>query len=156
LCEFDRELSSADVHHLHGREFAVRSHLGRGLALLSAGDAGQAAEACRRALDLYPVHPESHLGLALALAALESTEAAAAEIAKAEEALPVLARARPFEASVVLASVRVVRGQNDEAVAALATLLDNPASAWTLPIDPLLRPLREHAGFKTILDRLAA
>ncbi len=158
LCEFDRELSTADLHHLHGREFAVRSHMSRGLALRAAGAADQAAAACRRALDLYPVHPESHLGLALALADLGSAEAADAEITKAEEAIPVLSRTRPFEASTLLASIRVVRGQNDEAVTSLSALLDtaHAASAWSLPIDPLLRPLRDRAGFRAVLDRVAA
>jgi DNA-binding winged helix-turn-helix (wHTH) protein/tetratricopeptide (TPR) repeat protein len=157
LCEFDRELSNADLHHLHGREFAVRSHLGRGLAMLSTGAADEAAAACRRALELYPLHPESHLGLALALTALGSARAATAEIAKAEEALSVLARARPFEAATLSASMCVVRGQHDEAVTTLAALIDtaHPAAAWSLPIDPLLQPLRKDEGFRAILDRLA-
>jgi hypothetical protein len=159
VCEFDRELSAIDLHHLHGREFAIRSRVGRGLALLALGAADQAAAACRRALDLHSAHPESHLSLALVLRALGSTDAAAVEIAKAEEALSVLARIRPFEASRLLASLRVVQARTAEAMDALrSTLLDTapPASVWAIPIDPLLRPLRVHTGFGAILDRLAA
>jgi tetratricopeptide (TPR) repeat protein len=158
VCEFDRELSAIDLHHLHGREFAIRSHVGRGLALLAQGAAEQAVAACRRALDLYSAHPESHLSLVLALRALGSTDAAAAEIAKAEEALSVLARVRPFEASRLLASLRVVQARTAEAMDVLPTLLETapPASVWSIPIDPILRPLRAHTGFGAILDRLAA
>lgn len=158
VCEFDRELSPIDLHHLHGREFAVRSHVGRGLALFEQGAAEQAAAACRQALDLDPANPDSHVGLALAFEALGDTEGAEAEFTRAEDALPALNRTRPSEALILQGALHTSQGRHDEAIEALSTLLEtaHPSSAWSVPVDPLLQPLRQHAGFRAILERIAA
>jgi tetratricopeptide (TPR) repeat protein len=159
LVEFDREAALAEPHRLYGREYAMCAQHARGAALLRAKRPGQAAASLRRALDLYPSHAPSHLGLATAL--VESGETAEAErsFLRAEEALAVLTRARPVEAGLVRSQALATRGRLSEAVAALDTLIGQAPAGfafWTLPVEPLLAQLHSTEGFKGVLTRLSA
>jgi hypothetical protein len=51
-----------------------------------------------------------------------------------------------------------VQGRTDEAVQSLNLLLDRPDvpfSGWTIPIEPLLEPLRRDSQFEQVRTRLA-
>ena len=158
LVEFDREASLAEPHRLYGREYAMYAQQARGAALLAAKRHKEARDAFQRALDLYPDHAQSHIGLALASGRTDLPEKSHA-FAPAERALDVLISARPLEASLVRASLEAARGSLSEAVSTLDRLLvDAPPgfAGWSLPVEPLLAQLHSQAGFKGVLSRLAA
>jgi len=51
-----------------------------------------------------------------------------------------------------------VKDRRDEAVLALHRLLDRPESSfsgWTIPVEPLLTPLRGTPAFASVLGKLA-
>jgi len=158
LSEFDREISLTDLHHLHGRDVAIRSHLARGMALLADGRPDEATAAFRAALDLYPAHAESRVALALALRAAGAEAPARRELDAAEPSIAALARARPVDAAVVRAALLAAADRTEDAVALLDRSLQDapPVAAWSLPVEPLLRPLHGHAGFTAVLARLAS
>jgi hypothetical protein len=54
--------------------------------------------------------------------------------------------------------LRTLRGDVTGALAALTTLLerpDLPFSGWTIPIEPLLAPARQHADYERVRRQLA-
>jgi hypothetical protein len=64
---------------------------------------------------------------------------------------------RGSEATLSEAFAHAVAERGDEAVAALHRLLDEadlPFTGWTIPIEPLLGPLHDHAGFAAVLKKL--
>lgn len=159
LVEFDREATLAEPHRLYGREYAMYARHARGVALLHAKRHDEAATSLRRALELYPQHAQSHLGLAVALQQLGSTAEGAREHQRAEDARATLARTRPIESGLVHTQALATRGRLSEAVAALDTLVEHapPGFAfWTLPVEPLLSQLASAEGFKGVLSRLAS
>src|SRR5207245_1042598 len=134
-----------EPHRLYGREYAMHALHGRGAALLRAGRIADAIDSFERALELYPHHAPTHLGLALAHRGSGSTAAAEHAIDRAEAALSTLARTRPIEAAIVGAQLLVVHGDIDAALGALGGLLREAPpgfAAWTLPVDPLLAQLK--------------
>ena len=154
LTEFDRERQLVDLHRLYGREYAMEASQGRGFALLRAGRPQDAADAFGRALELYPQSVPSHLGLAHALRA----SGLATPMRTRPSSRPITpvddpdAHRRPIEATIARAHVCRRRASCIEAADMLGRLLaDAPPgfAAWTLPIDPLLRPLR---GIPRICD----
>jgi DNA-binding winged helix-turn-helix (wHTH) protein/tetratricopeptide (TPR) repeat protein len=158
LAEFDRESKLAEPHRLYGREYAMNARCGRGAALLRAERAGEAVESFRRALDLYPDHAPSHLGLAAALGQIGSAAEAAAASERAQSSLPVLERAQTIEAGRVRALVLASQGRLAEAVETLGRLIESAPpgfACWTLPVEPFLTQLSGFKGFATILERLA-
>ena len=51
-----------------------------------------------------------------------------------------------------------VRGKQEDAIAALHRLLDKAElsfSGWTIPVEPLLAPLRNTPAFHGVMSRLA-
>ena len=82
--EFQREIASG-TGQLYAPEFAMNAHDGAGFASLRDGD-GQAAavEHFRRALELFPEHARSLVGLGAALAASGDSAGAEAAFARAE------------------------------------------------------------------------
>ncbi len=51
-----------------------------------------------------------------------------------------------------------VRGRQPDAIAALHRLLDKAElsfSGWTIPVEPLLAPLRQTPAFQSVLTKLA-
>ena len=158
LAEFDRELLVADPHRLYGREYAITTLHGRGVALLHANRPDDALRELRRALELYPMHAQSRLAVALAHRALGDESAARAETARVEEALNTLTRHRPLEAAVVRALLLVVCGQYDEAIGTLVgAVRDAPPgfAGWILPVEPLLAPVRRNQRFNELRRLLA-
>ena len=158
LEEFDRELLVAEPRRLYGREFAMNAHHGRGLSFVAAGRFPEAREAFQRALELYPDHGPSLLGLVHASSHLNDERAAAVARADVDQAISTLMRSRPIEAAVLRAKALVADGSPDAAVQTLDRLLaDAPPgfAGWTLPIEPFLRQLTGHEGFAGTLRRLA-
>jgi tetratricopeptide (TPR) repeat protein len=158
LVEFDRESTLAEPHRLYGREYAMNALCGRGAAQLRAKRAGEAVESFRRALDIYPDHVPSHLGLAAALRQTGSASAADVASVRAQSSLPVLERAQPIEAARVRALVLASRGKQAETVETLVTLLANAPpgfACWTLPVEPFLAELSGSRAFATVHERLA-
>ncbi len=156
--EFERELESRDTG-IYAAEFAMDSHVGLGYAHGLEGRLDTAREMFGRALARYPRHGRSLLGLtAVSLAAGRRADAKA-YAARASEAVAELRRGgRDAEATVSQAIEHVVFGRLDEAVAALEELLvraELPFAGWTIPIEPLLRPLHGRPGFERVLARLA-
>src|SRR5687768_4490500 len=66
LLEFDREIASG-AGQLYAPEFAMNAHDGAAFAHLATGDAGAAVARFRRALELFPDHARSLVGLGTAL-----------------------------------------------------------------------------------------
>lgn len=158
IAEFDREHTLAEPHRLYGREYAMHALHGRGAALLRVNRPDHAIDSFGRALELYPSHAPSHIGLALAFRATRSTTSADAAIGGAESALVTLTRTRPLEAALVRAQTLAMRADADEAVATLGHLLQEAApgfAAWTLPVEPFLTQLKASKEFTGILEQLA-
>lgn len=158
LAEFDHELQLADVHRLYGREFTAAALHGRGLALLRVERWREAANSFRQALEQYAESASSRIGLAYACRGAGDDPAANDALTRAENAVATMAGGRPVEVDLCRAQLLSARGAPDAAVERLGRLLtDAPPgfAGWTLPIDPLLRPLHGHPGFAGVLARLA-
>lgn len=137
----------------------MNAYDGKGFAYLQTGSAEEAAESFRRALELFPEHARSLLGLGAALANGGQQEAAREAFGRAETAIDALRRGgRGSEAMLAQALLNTVLGRHDDAVSCLFSLLeraDLPFSGWTIPIEPLLAPIRETADFEPVSRRLA-
>jgi adenylate cyclase len=158
IAEFRREIEGG-ISQLYAREFSMNAHDGLGFAHLRLGEPVMAAASFEAALELYPEHARSLVGLGAAHAAAGERAAAKAAFARAGQAIDGLRRGgRAGEACLAEAFLHSVRRRPDEALAGLQRLLDRPElpfTGWTLPIEPLLAPLREHPGFQAILGALA-
>jgi adenylate cyclase len=156
--EFEREISSGSWQ-LYAPEFAMNAHDGSGFAALSIGDAGQAAVQFRCALELFPEHARSLVGLGAALASAGDASGADAAFARASAAIDSLRKGgRSSEANMAEALQHAVRNHEDRALECLTTLLDRadlPFTGWTIPIEPLFDPLRDGVAFRKIAGRLA-
>jgi len=156
--EFDRELSSGSWQ-LYAPEFAMNAHDGSGFAFLRAGDPGQAVERFERALQLFPEHARSLVGLGAAHSANGNTDAAEAAFKRSTAAVDGLRRGgRNSEAAIAEAMHHAAQGRTDAALQSLNLLLDRPDvpfSGWTIPIEPLLEPLRRDGQFEQVRMRLA-
>jgi tetratricopeptide (TPR) repeat protein len=156
--EFDREIASGPSQ-LYAPEFAMNAFDGKGFAHLQAGAAKEAAAAFRRALDLFPEHARSLVGLGAALSSAGAASEAREAYARAEVAIDALRRGgRGIEANLALALHHTVQGRHAEAIDCLYSLLeraDLPFGGWTIPIEPLLGPIRETSDFERVTRRLA-
>ena len=158
LLEFDREIVPG-VGQLYGPEFAMNAHDGAGFAHLASSDPGAAVERFRQALGLFPEHARSLVGLGGALRADGEAVAADAAFARASSAIEALRRGgRGGEAAMAEALQHAVRGRQEDAIGALHRLLDKAElsfSGWTIPVEPLLAPLRQTPAFQGVLSKLA-
>ena len=158
LLEFDREIGSGRGQ-LYAAEFAMNAHDGAGFAHLVSGDSGAAVERFRRALELFPDHARSLIGLGAALSADGARGASDSAFTNAAAAIQALRRGgRGGEATLAEALQHAVRARPDEAVASLQRLLENPElsfAGWTIPLEPLLDRLRGMPAFHAVLTRLA-
>lgn len=156
--EFARELASG-ASQLYAAEFAMNAHDGAGFAHLHAGEFGEAARAFDCALQLFPEHARSLAGLGAALAGSGDREGSGAAFARAEAAVGALRKGgRAGEAMLSAALIHAARGTQKDALECLESLLadpDLPFTGWTIPIEPLLAPLRETTAFARIAGRLA-
>jgi len=157
LLEFDREIASG-VGQLYAPEFAMNAHDGAGFAHLATGDAHAAVSRFRRALELFPDHARSLVGLGTALRRDGDRAAADEAFSRAAAAIESLRRGgRGGEAAIVEAFLLAVRDKRDEAVLALHRLLDKAESSftgWTIPVEPLLDRLRGTPAFASVLSKL--
>jgi DNA-binding winged helix-turn-helix (wHTH) protein/Tfp pilus assembly protein PilF len=158
LLEFEREIASG-AGQLYAPEFAMNSHDGAGFAKLARRDAAGAVAEFNRALALFPEHARSLVGLGVASAAQQDRAATEAAFTRASAAIEALRRGgRGAEAALAEAFLLTAKGRVDEPVAVLLRLLDNAElsfAGWTIPIEPLLGPLKATAGFPTVLSKLA-
>jgi tetratricopeptide (TPR) repeat protein len=156
--EFQRELTSG-TGQLYAAEFAMNAHDGAGFAFLRSGDAAGAVEQFGRALELFPEHARSLVGLGGALAAARDTAGANAAFNRTTAAIEALRRGgRSSEATLAEAMLHAVRGDTGRALESLTMLLDRPDmpfSGWTIPIEPLLETVRKHPDFDRVGERLA-
>jgi tetratricopeptide (TPR) repeat protein len=156
--EFQRELTSG-TGQLYAAEFAMNAHDGAGFAFLRCGDAAAAVEQFGRALELFPEHARSLVGLGGALAAARDTAGANAAFNRTTAAIEALRRGgRSSEATLAEAMLHAVRGETGRALESLTMLLDRPDmpfSGWTIPIEPLLETVRKHPDFDRVGERLA-
>jgi adenylate cyclase len=156
--EFQRELASGSWQ-LYAAEFAMNAHDGVGFACLRAGEPSQAAAAFRRALELFPEHARTLVGLAAAELAAGDAAAADAAFARATSAIEALRRGgRGSEANLSEAMYHAVRGDADRSTQALIALVDRPDlpfSGWTIPIEPLLQSVRGHDAYHHVTTKLA-
>ncbi len=158
LREFEREHASG-TRQLYAREFAMNAHDGAGFAHLDAGEPAPAIAEFTKALELFPEHARSLVGLGAARASSGDAAGAQEAFARATAAIDGLRRGgRSSEAMLAEAMHHAVRGDADRAFETLHALLDKPDmpfSGWTIPIEPLLEPLRKVPEYQRVTARLA-
>jgi len=156
--EFDRELG-VGANQLYAAEFNMNAYDGAGFAALASENASEAVAMFKRALELFPEHARSLVGLAAALTARGDNDGARVAFDHAAQAIEALRRGgRTREATMAEAFLHVVQGRSDEAILALKRLVEKPElpfSGWTAPIEPLFAPLRDRSDFREILAILA-
>ncbi|MBW8895097.1 MAG: winged helix-turn-helix domain-containing protein [Acidobacteria bacterium] len=156
--EFDREIA-VGANQLYAAEFNMNAYDGAGFAALAAGHSSDAMKMFAAALELFPEHARSLVGLACALRLSHDESGTAAAFERTGQAIEALRRGgRTREATMAEASLQVVQGRVDDAIASLKRLVDKPDlpfSGWTIPIEPLFAPLRERADFGQVLATLA-
>jgi tetratricopeptide (TPR) repeat protein len=157
--EFDRELVVGHSQ-LYAAEFAMNAYDGAGFAALADEDPAAAVPLFRRALELYPEHARSLVGLGAAHAAHGDRRAADAAFKHAVRAIEALRQGgRSSEATLAEAFHHVVCGRSHDAVDALRRLVEHPDlpfTGWTLAIEPLFASLRKTRGFQAVLATVAA
>ena len=156
--EFDREIA-VGTNQLYAAEFNMNAYDGAGFGALASGNADEAVAMFKRALELFPEHARSLVGLAAALTASREDDGARTAFNHAAKAIEALRRGgRTREATMAEAFMHAVQGRAEEAIVALKRLIDKPElpfSGWTAPIEPLFDTLRERADFRQILATLA-
>lgn len=156
--EFDRELASAGSG-IYAAEFVMNAYDGLGFARLVDGDTDGARAMFARALDVFPNHARSLLGLATACHRAGLTHEVDAGIDQAARAVGELHSGnRTAEAVIAGAFCHIVGGRPHEAIGALEQLLAKAPPGfvgWTIPIEPFFAALRSHVPFQMILSRLA-
>jgi DNA-binding winged helix-turn-helix (wHTH) protein/tetratricopeptide (TPR) repeat protein len=156
--EFQRELESGPSQ-LYAPEFAMNAYDGAGFAYLRGKEPARAVDQFNKALALFPEHARSLAGLGAALEAAGDIPAAADALARAAAAVDGLRRGgRNSEAALADAMLRAVSGKSEAALISLNALLDRPDlpfSGWTIPIEPLLEPIRKDPDFVRVSGRLA-
>jgi DNA-binding winged helix-turn-helix (wHTH) protein/tetratricopeptide (TPR) repeat protein len=156
--EFEREIAGGRSQ-LYAREFAMNAYDGLGFVHLRAGDGPASATMFHRALEPFPEHARSLVGLGAAEQLAGRRQAADEAFAQAAAAIDGLRRGgRAGEAALADAFLQTTCRRPAEAVATLRTLLDRadmPFTGWTIPIEPLLAPLHQDPGFRGVLAALA-
>lgn len=159
LREFDREIACGP-NQLYAREFEMNAHDGSGFAHLTRKDYKAAAKQFEQALALFPEHARSLVGLGAARAGAGDPAGAAEAFSRASVAIDALRRGgRGAESTLAEALLHAAQGQADRAAASLETLLKQAEMAftgWTIPIEPLLAPLRTSGSFQKVSADLAA
>ncbi|HEX6973848.1 MAG TPA: winged helix-turn-helix domain-containing protein [Vicinamibacterales bacterium] len=158
LAEFEREITIGPSQ-LYAAEFNMNAHDGAGFAALRTGHAADAVRHFNKALELYPEHARSLVGLGAALTAHGNHANAADAFARATVAIEALRRGgRSSEATLAEAFLHGANGREAQAVSAVQSLLNAPGlpfTGWTVPIEPLLEPIRTTPGFRAALTTLA-
>ena len=157
--EFSREIAGG-TGQLYGAEFLMNAYDGAGFARLRARDAKGAVRQFEQALAVFPDHARSFVGLGAALAADGRKTESAAALSKARAAIDALRRGgRSAEATIAEAFLHASAGRYDDSIGCLGTLLDRsamPFTGWTIPIEPLLEPVRDRPAFQSVIATLAS
>jgi adenylate cyclase len=159
LDEFRREIEVGPAGRIYSFQFRVDALDGRGLAYCALKRPDAAVEAFEQALAQHRGHGRSLAGLAHAhLVAGRKTDAQSA-LARTDGAVADLeSRGLKLEALLVAAMAATVRGRATDALAHLGRLLtDAPPGypGWSIPIEPLLKPLAAQPEFLPILARVS-
>jgi tetratricopeptide (TPR) repeat protein len=156
--EFEREIA-AGTTQLYAAEFAMNAWGGLGFVALHTRQAAEAVAMFERGLERYPDHTRLLTGLAAARLAQGDMRAADDVFERTTAAVETLHRnGRTADASLAEAFQHTVRGRHTEAFEALRRLIERPSppfAGWTIPIEPLLAPLRTQPGFNAVAARLA-
>ena len=161
LAECRRELDAASSasSRVWGKEFTMNAHDGCGFALLAERRFDESAAAFTKALQLFPGHARSQIGLAQCLSAAGRKAEAHAALAQAGAFITELGRGgRLLEAALLSAMAAAAHGRPTDAIGLLTRLLtDAPPGfpGWTIPIEPMFKPLHAQPEFAGILARLA-
>ncbi|MBI2833877.1 MAG: winged helix-turn-helix domain-containing protein [Acidobacteria bacterium] len=158
LHAFEREVAPGGSP-LYAREFSVAAWNGQGFVLLRRGDAAGAATMFEHALELHGRHARSLLGQVFALRRQHRNREADVVLTRARAAIDELDRGgRRAEAGLARALEHVIAARCDQATAVLDEVVGlavPPFAGWTIPIEPAFEPLKNLAGFKNVLARLA-
>ena len=158
-CRRELEAAVAASARVYGSEFAMNAHDGCGFALLAERRADEAAAAFTRALRLFPGHARSQIGLAQCLAAAGKRAEARAALEHGRASIAELERGgRLLEAALLSAMASVAQGRPTDAIGLLDRLLTEAPPGfpgWTIPIEPMFKPLHAQPEFAGILVRLA-
>jgi DNA-binding winged helix-turn-helix (wHTH) protein/tetratricopeptide (TPR) repeat protein len=156
--EFEREIA-AGTTQLYAAEFAMNAWGGLGFVALHTGQAAEAVAMFERGLERYPEHTRLLTGLAAALLAQGDMRAVGGVFERTTAAIETLRRnGRGADASLAEAFQHTVQGRHTEAVEALRRLVELPSppfAGWSIPVEPLLAPLRTQPGFAAVAARLA-
>ena len=156
--EFDRELGSRGGE-MYAAEYKMDAYDGHGFAFLHEGNSEEAAVMFGRALEILPDHARSLVGLAEAHRRNDHAQNSASALEHARLAIEELrANDRTTEAAIASALSLIVSNRTAEAIGKLDQLLaDAPPgfAGWTLPIEPLLAPMRSTPQFRAVLAQLA-
>ena len=156
--EFDRELASGG-HGVYAPEFVMNAYDGHGFAHLADGDADGARAMFGRALETFPDHARSLLGVAAACHRAGLTQERDAAIDHAARGVVELrASGRTAEAVMATAFSHIVCERPDGAATALEQwLVAAPPgfAGWTIPIEPFFAGLCAEPSFQSALSRLA-
>ena len=158
LSEFDRELARAG-RGLFGQEYAMDVCVARAYICMRRNDFDGASSLFEQALEKYPEHARSWLGLAdvrYRQGRRADTESALSRGLDAADSLR--SQGRGSEAALAAATAEIIAGRPAAAIGVLELLLSDATSAtagWTIPIEPAFEPLAREPGFQTILDNLS-
>jgi len=133
----------------------------RAYACMRRDDLDGASALFEQALEKYPQHARSWLGLAdvrYRQGRRGDTESALSRGLDAVDSLR--AQGRGSEAALAAATAELIAGRPASAVGVLDLLLANSPAAtagWTIPIEPAFAPLANSSdpAFKSVLDKLA-
>lgn len=148
--EFLAEIATGG-ERLYAREFAIAAYNALGGAAIETDAPERAATHLRRALEIDSSHARSLVAVALATRAPDDD-------ARARAAVNALARGPRVQETALLRSMLLARQQPAAAIAMLQELLASaPAghTGWTIPIEPLLQPLRFRPEYEPLLAALA-
>ena len=158
-CRRELEAASGGSSRVWGKEFAMNAHDGCGFALLADRRFDDSAAAFEDALRLFPGHARSQIGLAHCLAAAGRRAEAQAALEHARASILELGRGgRLIEAALLSAMASVAQGRPTDAIGLLHRLVTEAPPGfpgWTIPIEPMLKPLQAQPEFAGILARLA-
>jgi DNA-binding winged helix-turn-helix (wHTH) protein len=158
LAEFARE-GSYDRRALYACEYAVAALNTQGWARLEAGDVAEAEAAFRASVQLHAEQVRPHLGLALVARRRRHAATTEDALRTARQSIERLRQGgRALEASLMTAAENVVEDRHEHAVDTLESLLlqmEHGPVGWTVPIEPIFRPLAGSPRFRGVLRRLA-
>lgn len=138
---------------LYAREFEIASLNALGALALGTGARDTAVGRYRAALAIDPHHARTRVGLALATGDAD-------DLAHAREAVERLARGPRLQETTLLRAMLLAHlGQPAEGLEQLSRMVrDAPAglTGWTIPIEPLLAPVRALPAYRELAMLLAA